>query len=236
MIDFGLARRVTGADRDEHVSGTPHYLAPERAGGAAATVATDIYALGVLGYLMVAGTLPFDGNIVEVLMKQLQEAPARLSARRGEPVDDALEALITRAMAKDPAQRHPSAAAFRYELNNVMDMLDMGRRKRTSPAMRAVPARDTQLAAMFDKSRLPQLLVSADATIQLANPAFYTLLAHDGRLDGVPLAETALASHVPGLARAVRLAHMSGKPSERRATVYRGTGQAPLLVVIWLAP
>ena len=47
----------------------------------------------------------------------------------GRELDAALESLILRAMAKDPAQRHGSAAAFKYELNTVMDMLDMGRRR-----------------------------------------------------------------------------------------------------------
>src|SRR5207302_9163415 len=123
-----------------------------------------------------------------------------------------------------------------YELNNAMDMLDMGRRKRTNPAMRAVQAREAQLATMFDESRLPQLLVSCDGLIQLVNPACQALLARDGTLDGISIAETALATHVPGLARAVRLAYAAGKPSELRATVDRGADRTPLLLAIWLAP
>ena len=217
LLDFGLARRAGGVEGDEPISGSPHYLAPERAGGGAPSVATDIYALGVLGYLMLTGTLPFTGNVVEILVQHLQDVPDGLSARRGEPIDDALEALVLRAMAKDPAARHTSVSAFRYELNTVMDMLDMGRRKRTSPKMAAAVPRDALLFTLFDGSSLPQLLVSPEGTILLANPAVRTLLGGTSALEGIALADTVLASHVPGLVRAVRSAAGASKASRKAA-------------------
>src|SRR5439155_16132851 len=108
-----------------------HYIAPERARGAPASVSTDIYALGVLGYLLFTGTLPFDGSVMDVLMAHVHNTPDPLGKRRGEVLDDAIEALVARGMEKDPTKRHASAAAFRYELNTVMDMLDMTRRRKT---------------------------------------------------------------------------------------------------------
>src|SRR5204862_5961794 len=108
----GLARRPTGDGVEEEVSGSPHYLAPERAAGGPPSVAADVYALGVLGYLLLTGTLPFDGNVVEILMMHINEKPPRLTVRRGEEMEEALEALVLRAMAKDPSQRHGSAASF----------------------------------------------------------------------------------------------------------------------------
>ncbi|HSN25997.1 MAG TPA: serine/threonine-protein kinase, partial [Kofleriaceae bacterium] len=71
LLDFGLARRPEHGDGEEGVSGSPHYLAPERAAGGPPSVASDIYALGVLGYLLLTGTLPFDGNVVEILMAHI---------------------------------------------------------------------------------------------------------------------------------------------------------------------
>ena len=141
LLDFGLARRPGGEDEEE-ISGSPHYLAPERAAGGPPSVAADVYALGVLGYLLLTGTLPFDGNVVEILMAHINQPPAPPSsaARRG-------DRRVARGA--DPARDGEGsariatarAAAFRYELNTVMDMLDMGRRR---PRERHDQARDVR--------------------------------------------------------------------------------------------
>lgn len=232
LLDFGLAHRHDAAQ--ETVSGSPHYLAPERCAGGPATVATDIYALGVLGYLLFTGSLPFDGSVMDVLLAHVQRAPEPPSLRRREPLDGSIEALITRAMAKDPTRRHPSAAAFRYELNNVMEMLDMSpRRARGSGAVRAESAREASLVQAFERSHLPQALVSIEGVVAFANSAFGQLV---GRLDGLALADSALATHVPGLTRVLRAVHADGRPAERRAKIYRGERQAPLELTLWFAP
>jgi serine/threonine protein kinase len=238
LLDFGLARRPEHSE-EEGVSGSPHYLAPERAAGGPASVSSDIYALGVLGYLLLTGTLPYDGSVVEVLMAHIHNTPEPIAQRRNEEIDEALESLIQRAMAKDPAKRHGSAAAFRYELNTVMDMLDMGRRRaRGSGAMQAESPREAMLMQAFERSRLPQALVSIEGTIAIANRAFCKLVGHDldKGVDGLSITDTALATFVPGLMRALRAVHSAGKPTERRAKVYRGTDKTPLELVIWLSP
>lgn len=240
LLDFGLARRPEPGEGEEGVSGSPHYLAPERAAGGAPSVASDIYALGVLGYLLMTGTLPFDGNVVEVLMAQVHDPIESMSKRRGEEVDEAIETLIGRALAKDPAQRHGSAAAFRYELNTVMDMLDMGRRRssaRGSGMMEAAGSREASLQMAFDRSRIPQALVSIEGTMFTANKAFKRLVSMDAKdLDGMAISELSIATHVPGLLRALRVVHTEGKPQERRAKVSRGKDRRPLELVVWLSP
>ena len=129
LLDFGLARRITNMHASsDMITGTPHYIAPERATGAPATVASDVYALGVLGYLLFTGRLPFEGEATEIMLAHVRSQPTPLSVRRGEPVDAALQTLITRAMAKDVGTRHPTATAFRYELNNALDMLELSTR------------------------------------------------------------------------------------------------------------
>lgn len=235
LLDFGLARRP-GGDAEEEVSGSPHYLAPERAAGGPPSVAADIYALGVLAYLLLAGSLPFEGNVVEILTAHINVAPESPSLRRGEDIDEALEALILRAMAKDPAHRHGSAAAFRYELNTVMDMLDMGRRRRASGNIKAESPRESTVIAAFDRSRVPQALVSIDGRIEFANKAMCRLLGQDEGVDGLSVSETTLAGVIPGLMRALRSAHVDGKPCERRARVYRGDNKPALELTLWFCP
>lgn len=237
LLDFGLARRRDTTEEEGGVSGSPHYLAPERAAGGPASVASDIYALGVLGYLLLSGTLPFQGNIVEVLMAQIHDEPDALSSRRKDPIDDALESLIHRALAKDPAARHASASAFRYELNNVMDMLDMGRRRsRGSAPLIDDAQRNGRLAAAFDRSPLPQALLGLDGGIVATNAAFDKLVNQEDGCDGLSIGDTALATFVPGLPRSLRMVHVESKPTERRAHVFRGTDMPALELAIWISP
>ena len=239
LLDFGLARRPEPGEGEEGVSGSPHYLAPERAAGGPPSVSSDIYALGVLGYLLLTGTLPFDGNVVDILMAHIHEQVDKMSVRRKEDLDDAIENLVSRAMAKDPAKRHGSAAAFRYELNTVMDMLDMGRRRgaKGSGMIEATSSREASLQMVFERSRIPQALVSIEGTLATANRAFNKLVNMDEKgVDGLPITDLSIASYVPGLLRALRTVHTDGKPSERRAKVFRGKDKAPLELVIWLTP
>jgi serine/threonine protein kinase len=238
LLDFGLARR-SGPGEDGDVSGSPHYLAPERALGKPATIATDIYALGVLGYLLITGTLPFDGSIVEILLRQVQEDPEPPSQRLGEPVDAALEALVLRALAKDPAKRHADAAAFRYELNAVMEMLDLVKRKRSGPIRtdgEREGGREAAITAAFERSRLPQALLSTDGAIAFHNKAFGKLIGERDGAEGRHVADTSLAAVLPDLMGDVRRVHVEGKPRERSTRVERAPGQPPLAVTAWLSP
>ncbi len=239
LLDFGLARRPhhDSLGREDQISGSPHYMAPERASGARPSVRADVYALGVLGYLMVGGALPFAGNPVEILMHHIATKPKPLAELRGEEIEGALDALITRAMAKDPDERHSSAAAFRYELNAVMEMLALTQRKRSSTQMiRALPenARDVGLVAAFERSRLPQAFISVKGIVAIANKAFNKLVGRDSA-EGVAIGSTSLAEAVPDLLEAVLLTHGTGKSQERKAFVPRGD-KTPLELTVWLSP
>jgi serine/threonine protein kinase len=240
LLDFGLARGANQVEEDGLVSGSPHYLAPERCAGSPPSMSSDIYALGVLGYLLLTGTLPHEGkSVVEILMSHIHNETPSIGEARKEAIDETLEKLIARAMAKDPADRHGTAAAFRYELNTVMDMLDMGRRKaRGSGTIQVDGSREAMIMQAFDRSRLPQAMMSVDGVIAFANRAFAKLVGHDWQkpMEGIPLEDTALNTFVPGLMRAARAVHTSGKPTERKAKVYRGADKPPLELVVWLTP
>jgi eukaryotic-like serine/threonine-protein kinase len=125
VLDFGIAKLQEAGDSDGpaltragFVCGTPEYMSPEQARGAALDARSDLYAVGVILYQLVTGLLPFESDsAVGFATKHLTETPRPPSQRRpGVQVSPALEHLILRAMAKDPAERPPTAEAFREEL------------------------------------------------------------------------------------------------------------------------
>ncbi len=126
VLDFGIAKildsDLPGLTRSDVVCGTPQYMAPEQATGSALDARCDLYAVGVILYQMVTGHLPFDGqNSMEVLTKHVNEPPILPSQRQpGLVVSAGMEALILRAMSKDPAQRPQNAAQFRDELLDLV--------------------------------------------------------------------------------------------------------------------
>jgi len=109
LVDFGIARAVstTTAATAHRVVGTALYIAPEQALGRSVTPATDVYALGAVGYHCLTGRPPFPGDSpVEVALRHVQDEPAPLPDDIPEPV----RALIYKALRKDPADRYPTAA------------------------------------------------------------------------------------------------------------------------------
>jgi hypothetical protein len=119
ITDFGIAWSassvpLTGTGQ---VVGTAHYLAPEQAAGAKAGPASDVYALGMIGYECLAGRRAFDGeNSVQIALRQLRDVPEPLPA----DVPDNVRTLIGRALVKDPAGRFPDGAAFRDAVDDVL--------------------------------------------------------------------------------------------------------------------
>ena len=108
--DFGLAQRSDTIDAGP-VFGTPGYLAPELIRGDSATPASDLYALGVVGWAALAGKLPFAGDASAVLAKHLmQSAPALAPLAHG--ASPRLVAGIMQCLAKAPDARPASATAF----------------------------------------------------------------------------------------------------------------------------
>jgi serine/threonine-protein kinase len=111
ITDFGIAWSAGSVPltRTGQVIGTPQYLSPEQAEGHLATPASDVYALGLVGYECLAGHPAFDGdNAVTIALKQLREDPEPLPAE----LPPGVRTIITRALAKDPAARMPDGAAF----------------------------------------------------------------------------------------------------------------------------
>ena len=89
------------------IMGTAQYLSPEQAQGHAVTAASDLYSIGVMLYEMLAGRVPFEGDsAVSIALKHLTEPPHARSRSCGRTCNPALEAVVMKALAKDPAQRY----------------------------------------------------------------------------------------------------------------------------------
>ena len=121
VMDFGIARAKNSVkSQTSQVLGTAHYISPEQAQGKELTAASDIYSLGVVMYEAATGKLPFDGpDAVSVAMKQVQEQPVPPSQIKPD-IDPGLEAIIMRAMEKDPHQRFATANDMKNALNDFL--------------------------------------------------------------------------------------------------------------------
>lgn len=124
VLDFGIARVAHSsalALLDGLVAGSPHYLAPEQLQGGTVDARTDIHALGVVFYELLAGRKAYTGDSVEqisVAVLTNHPAPAH-ELRSGVP--PLLSAIAAKAMARDPTQRFSSAAAMAVELRRWAD-------------------------------------------------------------------------------------------------------------------
>ena len=125
LLDFGLARpqlepslgSAEGLTRPGIVMGTPRYMAPEQVVGEAVDARSDLFAAGAILFEMLAGRPAFGGRtVVEVLHATLHEQPPALT---GSPVVAAVDRVIRRALAKQPAERPASADSMAEELRAV---------------------------------------------------------------------------------------------------------------------
>jgi eukaryotic-like serine/threonine-protein kinase len=121
VTDFGIARAGNAQQMTEvgSIVGTAQYLSPEQARGHAVGPQSDLYSMGIVLYEMLTGELPFTGgSAVEIAMKQVSDTPPPLH-EQNRLVSPAMEQVVMRALAKDPALRYPSARAMADELRRV---------------------------------------------------------------------------------------------------------------------
>src|SRR5882672_8914807 len=121
VMDFGLARSANKGGTlttEGQVMGTPAFMSPEQAEGRTCDIRSDVYSLGATLYSLVAKRPPFEAPTpLQILMQVTQEDPPAPSAINPE-VDKGLEAIILKAMAKDPAHRYATASRFAQDLTS----------------------------------------------------------------------------------------------------------------------
>jgi eukaryotic-like serine/threonine-protein kinase len=123
VMDFGIARALSdgqGVTQTAAVVGTAQYLSPEQARGEMVDARSDVYAAGCVLYELIAGEPPFTGDSpVAVAYQHVREDPAPPSHQNPE-VSPALDAVVLKAMSKNPANRYQSAAEMRSDLVRVL--------------------------------------------------------------------------------------------------------------------
>jgi len=125
LMDLGLSLR-DGDDKDEGdmIAGTPQYISPEQILGTEMDIRGDFYCLGATLYHLVAGALPFEGTLQQIVKSHLSEKPPSLR-KRVPGIDDFFAKIIHKMMAKKPDDRYESAdallAAFRKDMKLIED-------------------------------------------------------------------------------------------------------------------
>lgn len=129
LTDFGIAllagaRRVTWRWLNNAV-GTPDYMAPEQIQGKRGDERTDVYALGIMLYEMIGGRVPFSGDSPLAVMAQAVNAPPEPLHRLRPDVPPPLEAVVHKAIRKEPSERYANMEQMLHDLDHLDD-LDLG--------------------------------------------------------------------------------------------------------------
>ena len=125
VLDFGLATRIGGDDRDgDVVVGTPQFMAPEAVfRNAAVGPPADVYAVGTVGYYLLTGTMLFQGNSTASLANaHLHEPPLPPSLRTRNAVSADLEGVLMKCLAKEPSRRYRDGAALLEALERCVQV------------------------------------------------------------------------------------------------------------------
>jgi serine/threonine protein kinase len=143
LIDFGIAanagaRRLTFANFSQNL-GTPDYISPEQVRGKRGDARSDVYALGIMLYEMLTGSVPFSGpNPFAVMNDRLLNEP-RTAASLGVSLTPQMQEILYRALEREPKNRYPSAREFAHDLEHQDEVAVAYRPNTATAKKRQVP-------------------------------------------------------------------------------------------------
>jgi serine/threonine-protein kinase len=235
LLDFGIAKLLAPEDGVKHKTrtgtpvGTPYYMSPEQCRGRDVDHRTDLYAFGVLAYLMLTGKYPLDADdYLSVLIRQMADTPAPASSLAPElpkGVDDALAWL----MAKEPAQRPPSLRAALLAIEAAAAGAGV-----TMPSWEVASGPHGQLGQLGTQP-LP-------AAVPRASGAAVAAAAGSGLGDAAAAAAMAAAAAQPRsrarrmVALVAALALVAGGAATAITVMLRGAGEGPALAAVVASP
>ena len=198
LLDFGIAKLLAPEDGLAHKTrtgaplGTPHYMSPEQCHGRDVDHRTDLYAFGVLAYVMLTGVYPLDGaDYMTILMRQLHDEPSPASSHRPD-LPAGIDRVIAWLMRKDPAARPAT-------LGDAMSSIEHVASGKLAAA--EAPSASTRLATAETPSSLPGL------------PAFRSGIRTPSAAGATALSETRAGDPT----RPPDAASRTGVPTRRRA-------------------
>jgi serine/threonine-protein kinase len=250
VADFGIARTATEdtITSTGQLFGTSSYMSPEQAQGHAATDASDRYSLAITAFELLTGERPFQGETFpEQARQHIEEEPPRASAR-DRTLPRALDAVLARGMAKQPADRWVTAAAFSQALDHAVRRSALTAfkftpfaappRRRPSPAPTAAPTPPAKPAPPLPPgsrtSRGPSARPLAIGALAAAAIAVGIATAAGGGSHHARPARQTVASHTPSpvVTRTAPKPKHHAKPAPRPAAPTETAPPPPSGVVL----
>ncbi len=180
VADFGIARRLR-ADQaaTTRTVGTPSYMAPELHTGGTPGVASDVYSLGCLLWATVTGAAPYAGTSDFEVVRQHLEAPVPQLVENS-PLAREVNRVLRKAMAKNPADRYPSALAYRDDVAGVLHSMPADPGGQVAPTQIRPPVGDKTVepSGRVPRSRrTPSLVAAAVLLIAVVGGAVWWVVA-----------------------------------------------------------